>query len=143
MKKLALCFIAFLGIFGSSAFADDRLYRFSQSDMDMIFHRDSAPLELAMLSPYEMQTTEGEWLPFMGGIIGGAIGGAYNIGQQIASRSWSWRSFGRDVRTGTMAGMAITNPYVAARFIAAVPGAMLAGAIERRYFGTKVLLRSR
>ena len=62
MKKLALCFIAFLGIFGSSAFADDRLYRFNQSDIDMIFHRDSAPLELAMLSPYEMQTTEGEWI---------------------------------------------------------------------------------
>ncbi|MDE7316559.1 MAG: hypothetical protein K2N12_02355 [Helicobacter sp.] len=103
MKKLALCFIAFLSIFSSSAFADDRLYRFSESDMDMIFHRDSAPLELAMLSAHEMQTTEGEWLPFViGGMIGSGIG---NIAYQWTSRqSWSWSSFAGAVIKGAVMG---------------------------------------
>ncbi|MDE7316554.1 MAG: hypothetical protein K2N12_02330 [Helicobacter sp.] len=105
MKKLALCFIAFLSIFGSSAFADDRLYHFSQSDIDMIFHRDSAPLELAMLSPHEMQTTEGEWIPFViGGMIGSGIG---NIAYQWTSRqSWSWSSFGWSLAKGATLGYA-------------------------------------
>ena len=111
MKKLALCFIVFLGIFGSSAFADDRLYRFSQSDMDMIFHRDSAPLELAMLSPYEMQTTEGEWIPFVGAIVGAFYTGAYNISYQIGlNRGWNWRQFGGAVVGGAISGYKYLTP---------------------------------
>ena len=143
MKKLALCFIAFLGIFGSSAFADDRLYRFNQSDIDMIFHRDSAPLELAMLSPYEMQTTEGEWINFVAAGIGAVIGGAYSIGHQIASRSWSWSTFGGHVATGASVGFRVTNPIgalTAIRYVPVAPSAMLTGAIESRYFGTSMFM---
>ncbi|MDE6979466.1 MAG: hypothetical protein K2O85_07870, partial [Helicobacter sp.] len=75
---------------------------FSQSDMDMIFHRDSAPLELAMLSPYEMQTTEGEWIPWLvTAAIGGIYGGIQNIGYQIGrNQGWSWKTFGTGVAVG-------------------------------------------
>ena len=137
MKKLALCFIAFLGIFGSSAFADDRLYRFSESDMDMIFHRDSAPLELAMLSPHEMQTTEGEWLPFVGAIVGGAMYGIRNFAYQIIrNQPWSWRDFGGAVAIGSVKGWRMTTPVGVAATVLNTPvmmgGQMIRASIMNR-----------
>ncbi len=132
MKKLALCFIAFLGIFGSSAFADDRLYRFSQSDIDMIFHRDSAPLELAMLSPHEMQTTEGEWIRFAGIAVGAFYYGASNISYQIGLRKgWSWRSFGGAVAFGAYRGLTFT-PAGMLREAAFAPAKMGAQVVRGR-----------
>ena len=137
MKKLALCFIAFLGIFGSSAFADDRLYRFSQSDMDMIFHRDSAPLELAMLSPHEMQTTEGEWLPFVGAIVGGAMYGIRNFAYQIKrNQPWNWSSFAGAVGRGAYQGWRMTTPMGVAATVLNTPvmmgGQMIRASIMNR-----------
>ena len=142
-EKASIVLHRILGYFSSSAFADDRLYRFSQSDIDMIFHRDSAPLELAMLSPHEMQTTEGEWINFVAAGIGAVIGGAYSIGHQIASRSWSWSTFGGHVAAGASAGFRVTNPIgalTAIRYVPVAPGAMLTGAIESRYFGTSMFM---
>ena len=135
MKKLALCFIAFLGIFGSSAFADDRLYRFSQSDIDMIFHRDSAPLELAMLSPHEMQTTEGEWIQFAAMAIGAFYGAINNISYQIGlNNGWSWKSFGISTAMGAANGYRIANPVGMLRGALGTP-VMMGGQVMRGRMG--------
>lgn len=104
MKKMIIATIV-AGSISSHAFAENGS---DLIDANLVFSVDeSQSMELAILSPKEMKSTEGAWAPYL---IGGGIGfvtGNYTYLVDSAfndNSTWSWSSYARTVGTATAVG---------------------------------------
>ncbi|BEV71729.1 hypothetical protein THUN1379_12110 [Paludibacterium sp. THUN1379] len=90
-----------------NALAEDRPPAFNLSDLGQLFRSDdSRPMQLATLSPQEMQDTQGAFNPAVAGaVIGAAGGGARYIAHTISNNQpWSGRMLAGSVASGAAVG---------------------------------------
>jgi len=79
---------------------------FSAADMQALFVPSHEPLRVAVLSPQEMEETQGALAPFaVGGLVGGAWQGAtFAWGAHRGHHQWNTSRFVGNVATGALIG---------------------------------------